>query len=207
VGQIPLQIRGESGSIFSATQHEIVRMVGEYIANGRQHIVDRFKIKTDALFLSENTGKSLSLSAITHIFRDAFAAIGVEEPNAGIQSIRRKSAQDMADSIVEYRKAHGLPITEKDLQFDLSKKLGHESELSSEAYRRRESRMHDESLGSRQQRAILVKNAENFELRQELQRTRAEVESLRASVGDKPEVPAAKRKPRVARQKSNSRRK
>jgi hypothetical protein len=187
--------------------YEMVRMVREYIANGRQHIADRFGIKTDALFLSENTGKSLSLSAITHIFRDAFAAIGVEEPNAGIHSIRRKSAQDKTDSIMEYRKANGLPITEKDIQFDLSKLLGQESLLSSEAYRRRESRMHDESLGARQQRAILAKDAENFELRQELQRIRAEVESLRASVTHKPEAPTAKRKPHVAQQKSSSRRK
>jgi hypothetical protein len=178
--------------------YELLLAIQSYISDERKSIVDRYANKCDALFLSDTTGEALSLTAITDIFAAAFKAIGVDVPNASIQSIRRKSAQDLVDSIVEHRKEHKLPITEQDIQLEMKRHLGHASRLSSEAYRRRESKAFNESSGAQKQRTILAKDAENFVLRRENERLRAELQ-LQSNTPHKDNPPKAT--PIVAKKK------
>jgi hypothetical protein len=153
--------------------YQLLRMIREYISDGRQQIVNQHGEKgDDALFLSDTSGCRVAKSTITQIFMRAFDAIGVAVPNAATHAIRRKSAVDKIDTVYEYRKQHNLPTGEEDIKFESAKHLGHESHLAGEAYRQRESRAIKESVAARQQRTILAKDAENFALRMEIQRLR-----------------------------------
>jgi hypothetical protein len=78
---------------------------------------------------------SLSNGTWTDIFTKAFQAISCPI-GSGIHSVRRKFAEDWFNKEIQRYIDQGLPISYTDIVAGLAKVLGHDSELSQEAYRR-----------------------------------------------------------------------
>jgi hypothetical protein len=105
-----------------------------YINSSRKLLVQKGVPTSDALFLSEKTGKRLEETSISSIFTDAFHAIGVHIKDAGARSLRRRFAERRLRSELEYRQKHSLSTAMDDVLLAVSPDMHHRSQVSIESY-------------------------------------------------------------------------
>lgn len=92
-------------------------------------------LKNLPVFTSIRTGGRMTSKSWSAIFTEAFRAIGAPI-GSGLHSIRRKFAEDWYTAEIDSLRKLGKPTDLKSVSSGLARVLGHNSNLSQEAYRR-----------------------------------------------------------------------
>jgi len=91
--------------------------------------------KSNALFLSERTGKPLTNRHIIKLFSSAFRGIGAPK-GAGLHPFRRKRAVDVSSDEIAYRQSQGIVVVPEDVAAVVQTELGHSTRAAQVAYLR-----------------------------------------------------------------------
>lgn len=137
---------------------ELAHQIRRFIAGPRQELVARLGIGEEVsqgrIFLSGTKGTPLADQSVCEIFSDAFKQIKRPKGASG-HALRRYRAEATAGDEVEYRRANGLSLVEKDVTLAVQDVLGHANELSQRAYRRSITKLRGKSRAEALERRIL----------------------------------------------------